>query len=228
MAGAWRERISAFGTRLFCRKTDVERRAMVDLNLALRRHAGRLLFYGFVLLAFVTSGLYLFGAGKLDLVESALSAFGILITFPMVVIVAWTSPAKYSSRPARMALAIVTLAVAGGFCGALFAERDGFAAFVSRIQQVGPAVLFVTASLGLLIAGLATGLSFLRQREYLAVEARVRAESAALLREEQMAHSLSEARLAALQAQVEPHFLFNSLAAVVELAEGGAPKAAEL
>jgi sensor histidine kinase YesM len=42
------------------------------------------------------------------------------------------------------------------------------------------------------------------------------------------ARQLADAKLKLLQAQVEPHFLFNTLASVQQLAEGRAPEAAEL
>jgi sensor histidine kinase YesM len=46
--------------------------------------------------------------------------------------------------------------------------------------------------------------------------------------QERTARQLADARLKLMQAQVEPHFLFNTLASVQQLAEGKAPKAAEL
>jgi sensor histidine kinase YesM len=45
---------------------------------------------------------------------------------------------------------------------------------------------------------------------------------------ERAARELSEARLRMLHAQIEPHFLFNTLGAVQQLAEKEAPRAAEL
>jgi LytS/YehU family sensor histidine kinase len=43
-----------------------------------------------------------------------------------------------------------------------------------------------------------------------------------------MARELAESQLRLLRAQIEPHFLFNTLGAVQQLAEHGAPRAAEL
>ena len=228
MAGSGVSWYAAFEQRLLCRMKPSERAAVLDIDRAIRRHWQRLAIYGALLVAFVTSGLYESASGKLTLIESAGAAFGILMTIPMVVIGAWARPASYASKPVRTGFAIVLLAVTGGFFGAFFAKPEGFATFVARLGEIAPRVVFATASLGLLYAALATGLGYLRQREVLATEARVRAEAEAGLREEQLAHRLADARLAALQAQVEPHFLFNSLAAVVELAEAGAPRAAEL
>jgi LytS/YehU family sensor histidine kinase len=46
--------------------------------------------------------------------------------------------------------------------------------------------------------------------------------------QERTARRWADARLKLMQAQVEPHFLFNTLASVQDLAEGGAPEAAAL
>ncbi|MBB5607290.1 MULTISPECIES: sensor histidine kinase [unclassified Janthinobacterium] len=45
---------------------------------------------------------------------------------------------------------------------------------------------------------------------------------------ERMARELSDSQLRLLRAQIEPHFLFNTLGAVQQLAEQGAPRAAAL
>jgi sensor histidine kinase YesM len=46
--------------------------------------------------------------------------------------------------------------------------------------------------------------------------------------QERLQRELSEAQLRLLRAQIEPHFLFNTLGAVQQLAEQGAPRAAAL
>jgi signal transduction histidine kinase len=45
---------------------------------------------------------------------------------------------------------------------------------------------------------------------------------------DRLARELSESQLRLLRAQIEPHFLFNTLGAVQQLAQHGAPRAAEL
>jgi len=67
-------------------------------------------------------------------------------------------------------------------------------------------------------------LATVRNRHYalLALKLEQDAEQARLARE------LSETQLRLLRAQIEPHFLFNTLGAVQQLAEQGAPRAAEL
>jgi sensor histidine kinase YesM len=86
---------------------------------------------------------------------------------------------------------------------------------------------------GMLIGALAAGVFMLfpltliadmrnRHHEALTVQLQRDAERDRLARE------LSESQLRLLRAQIEPHFLFNTLGAVQQLAEQGAPHAAEL
>src|SRR5471032_3090560 len=83
------------------------------------------------------------------------------------------------------------------------------------------------------IAALTAGLVYLvpmsivaiwRNREYEALTLKLERDA----ERERMARELSESQLRLLRAQIEPHFLFNTLGAVQQLAEQGAPKAAAL
>jgi LytS/YehU family sensor histidine kinase len=67
-------------------------------------------------------------------------------------------------------------------------------------------------------------ISMVRNRQYESRNLQLQrdAEQARLARE------LSESQLRLLRAQIEPHFLFNTLGAVQQLAQHGAPRAAEL
>ncbi|MDB5936582.1 MAG: hypothetical protein JWQ01_3926 [Massilia sp.] len=64
----------------------------------------------------------------------------------------------------------------------------------------------------------------LRNRQYAALTAQLQHEA----ERERLARELSESQLLLLRAQIEPHFLFNTLGAVQQLAQQGAPRAAEL
>jgi sensor histidine kinase YesM len=67
-------------------------------------------------------------------------------------------------------------------------------------------------------------IAYMRNREHEAVSAQLQRDA----ERERLARELSESQLRLLRAQVEPHFLFNTLGAVQQLAEHGAPRAAEL
>ena len=79
--------------------------------------------------------------------------------------------------------------------------------------------------LAALMLGIPVGIiTMLRNRQYLALSTRLQQDA----ERERLARELSESRLRMLRAQIEPHFLFNTLGAVQQLAEQGAPRAAEL
>jgi LytS/YehU family sensor histidine kinase len=66
--------------------------------------------------------------------------------------------------------------------------------------------------------------SVLRNRQYEVLNAQLQREN----EQARLARELAESQLRLLRAQIEPHFLFNTLGAVQQLAQHGAPRAAEL
>jgi signal transduction histidine kinase len=87
----------------------------------------------------------------------------------------------------------------------------------SKPPLVGLAWLFIVASAILKISYKGT-----IQAEVKAAEATETAES------EQLKRQVVEARMAAMQAQVEPHFLFNTLASIDHLIETDPPRASQM
>jgi signal transduction histidine kinase len=67
-------------------------------------------------------------------------------------------------------------------------------------------------------------ISLLRNRQYETLNAQLQREA----EQAKLARELSESQLRLLRAQIEPHFLFNTLGAVQQLAQQDAPRAAEL
>jgi LytS/YehU family sensor histidine kinase len=85
------------------------------------------------------------------------------------------------------------------------------------------AVRAIAASLlvGIVLAGILVGVSRMRLREVTQRAARLQAEAG----QERLARQGVQAELKLLQAQVEPHFLFNTLANVRHLVQSGSPDA---
>lgn len=110
---------------------------------------------------------------------------------------------------APLATACIYLLYAGGKVSALF-ENPGVVAGFSWIAGTG-LVLGLVLALGALF----------RERD---AQARNLALQFALERET-LKRQAADARLALLQSQVEPHFLFNTLANVQALVESGSPRA---
>lgn len=94
----------------------------------------------------------------------------------------------------------------------------------ATIWKDGPLVLVVagaTGALYVLMIGIVAGW---RNKGYEAKAAQLALDA----EREKSARQESESKLRLLRAQIEPHFLFNTLGAVQQLAEQGAPKAAQL
>jgi sensor histidine kinase YesM len=84
--------------------------------------------------------------------------------------------------------------------------------------------LFGGVSAGALYAGILALWVARRNRELARSNRQLTSEK----KESELSRQLSETKLRMLQAQIEPHFLFNTLAAAQQLSEKGAPNAAEL
>ena len=142
----------------------------------------------------------------------------------MALITVWFNHEKYT-RPNLKMIAVVTgLGLVGGLYGgavAVMAKGDSWQHFMDILPNVlicvGFGVLLLVALPGVVV-------TMVRNRHFalLAAQLKHEAEQARLARE------LSETQLRLLRAQIEPHFLFNTLGAVQQLAEQGAPRAAEL
>ncbi len=84
--------------------------------------------------------------------------------------------------------------------------------------------LIAGLSAGLLYAAVAGAIVYLRAQQVTLANRRLASEKQA----SEVGRQLTETRLRLLQAQIEPHFLFNTLASAQQLAQKGAPDAARL
>jgi len=141
-----------------------------------------------------------------------------------VVFGAWFGFRKYARKFLRTLLLMMAFAISGAFLGAGssgWLHGEGILQFL-RANWVP--VLAAGAITGFALAALSALIAHLRNREFVALTERLRLES----RQEQLSRQMAETRLHLLQAQIEPHFLFNTLASAQQLAAGKAPEAAQL
>ena len=148
----------------------------------------------------------------------------IVLCCALGIVKAWFGARRFLSLSPRKLLFVLLLGMLGGLVGGTLAALSKGEAPLDFIRRAG-----VTIAIGGSIAGAvylaAVGLlAGLRNRELAALNAKLAAES----ERERLSTQLVESRLRLLQAQVEPHFLFNTLGAVQQLAERGAPEAAAL
>ena len=86
------------------------------------------------------------------------------------------------------------------------------------------ATLIAGLSAGLLYAAIAAAIVYLRAQRVAITNKRL----SVAINESDVQRQLTETRLRLLQAQIEPHFLFNTLASAQQLSQKGAPDAARL
>jgi sensor histidine kinase YesM len=163
--------------------------------------------------------------GGVSFVVAWLGLSFLLVGLVLVSINAWLSPAESVARTwTRQALRLLLVSVLGAACGALavawLSGRGPLRIFAER----GETILFYAAVVSALVFAAQFGATALRLRRYRSRVLRLEREA----REHELQRQLAEARLSVLQAQIEPHFLFNTLGSAQQLAEGKAPEAAAL
>lgn len=127
---------------------------------------------------------------------------------------------KWLPRWLAQLLAVGVAAPAATFIAYLISVSGDLQAFLNHPGRIEG---FVVITLVSLVLGLLLALGALfRERD-----AQLRAQTLEFaLAKEQLERQALDARLGLLQAQIEPHFLFNTLANVQELVETGSPRAA--
>ncbi len=177
-----------------------------------------------VLLALLGGVLFLALPGKQSLLEAVIVAevAGLSLSFALVGV--WFNY-RYLTRlkPLKIVQTVVIscLAALAGMSAVLLAKgQPVIASLLQSAPRLAMAALVVGGGM-LLLMGM---VALYRNRQYdaLAVQLEHDAER------EKLARQLSESQLRLLRSQIEPHFLFNTLGAVQQLAEQGAPRAAEL
>lgn len=136
----------------------------------------------------------------------------------------WFNPREMFASRRKILLALAggaLLGGVGGFLGLMLADGR-------PLDDLGPKLLRVIALAGLLapvvIGGPMLAISAMRRRQQQELAEQLARDA----ERERLARELSESQLRMLRAQIEPHFLFNTLGAVQQLALDGAPRAAAL
>ena len=205
--------------------TAIERQELHDFCAHYR---GRNLYLAFLklCLAFSLAGL-LFKFAFLPkmswwgaILEANLIGYVILVSLVGV----WFNYRRIDAIKYRVAGIMLALAMLGGLCGtavALYERGESADRMLDKLPRLIAAILLVPgAAIGVPLFAITAH----RNRRYESLTAQLQAEA----ERERLARELSESQLRLLRAQIEPHFLFNTLGAVQQLAEQGAPRAAAL
>jgi signal transduction histidine kinase len=191
-------------------------------------HRGRLLPYlaACAPLAAIVTAL-LARPGGLFLGESVALAVPLTLAYAFMGLSAWYPCRQLPPNRSRALPLVLTHAAAAALVSGFWV---GFAALLSEVYGLVPAFQglpgrFASQALTLFAAGvllylLAAALNYV----LLALEAASEAER----RESELAILAREAELAALKAQIRPHFLFNSLNSISALASSDPPRARQM
>jgi len=148
-----------------------------------------------------------------------------LIGFTLLIgtVTAWFNMSYVVATKRRVAVYAVAGVAVGGLASAAI-SMVLYSAPMSDVVQRLPR-MFLSAAIGC-AAGVAPVLIVgnIRRRKQEAQTLKLQRDAEA----ERLARELSESKLRMLRAQIEPHFLFNTLGAVQQLAADGAPRAAAL
>ncbi len=154
---------------------------------------------------------------------------GLLLAGLWITLTAYYGHAKFGSQ-IKILLLLAFFSVAGAVVGGLLGRYhrtgtlEGFFSIESLTGGVLGRVLIAGGIAGGCYALLALAVLSYRRRQL----ERRHQELIQRAANETLARQALDARLRLLQAQVEPHFLFNTLASIRELAEERAPEAARL
>lgn len=205
--------------------SQIERRQLREFCVTYRGRKGAVAI-GKLLLLFCLMGvgLHLAYPAKLSVIESLVlsNLLGISTAFGLVSV--WFNYRRFP-RPGLRSFAILTaLASLGALCGASLVSVVNGKPLGEMMEKVGYTAVLVGFGAGVvytLIHSIATGW---RNREYELLTTQLQLQT----QQERLAREVTESKLRMLQAQIEPHFLFNTLGAVQQLAQTECPRAADL
>jgi sensor histidine kinase YesM len=162
--------------------------------------------------------------GKLSFLEAMSIVNLFVFSLAGVIFGAWFGFRRYARKFMRTLVLMMLFAIGGAFLGAGSSGWLHGEGLLQFLRSNWVPVLAAGAITGFALAALSALIAHLRNREYVSLAERLRLES----KQEQLSRQIAETRLQNLQAQIEPHFLFNTLASAQQLAAGKAPEAAQL
>jgi signal transduction histidine kinase len=203
----------------------IERQQLHDFSARYRgvrfyRGLGMLL----LLLALTGSGLFFAFPSKMGWLETVIVTEMVGVSLSMALIGIWFNYRRLTTfNPKRIAetVAITALCMLLGMAAATLVDGKPLVeTLVRKAPKLAQGVLIVGGGMMLLLGLVA----LYRNRQYETLNTALQHDA----EREKLARQLSEAQLRLLRSQIEPHFLFNTLGAVQQLAEQGAPRAAAL
>ena len=139
---------------------------------------------------------------------------------------AWFGPSRFKTGT-RGVMVLIGITLAGavvGGLGARITQMNSLDSVADQFTQIAPKILMGGLIAGLVYAALMVSIVQYRRGQLQRRNQQLERQA----QQERMGRQLADAKLKLMQAQVEPHFLFNTLASVQQLADHKAPEAALL
>ena len=203
--------------------TPIERQQLHDFLLKYRG-AGFYIAAFKLMLLFSAIGvvLHLLFPVKFELLKAVVFSNGMGFALVWGLIGVWFNYRSSVRHKLKKLLLIVSTCAAGVVTGVMLAglsDTGSMGMAFERLLRVGGIALLVAVVFYMVPLAIVTSW---RNRQYEALTLQLQQDA----ERDRLARELSESQLRLLRAQIEPHFLFNTLGAVQQLAEQGAPGAA--
>lgn len=203
----------------------IERKQLADFS---HHYTGRKIWIpiGWMALAFSIAGvlLQLVLAPDFPLHKVLIGTNAIGFTCVSMWIGAWFNYRRLRQRMVRVISLTIAFAIFGGLVGFGISMLTGQRGVEAELQKVPRMVGIIGLGTAVLLGVPMMLITTFRNGQY----ARLTADLQRDAEQARLARALSETQLRLLRAQIEPHFLFNTLGAVQQLAEEKAPEAAAL
>jgi len=168
--------------------------------------------------------LHLLLPARFELLKALVFSNGLGFALAWGLVGVWFNYRSSVRNKFKRLLLIVSTCAAGVAAGVLLAgwsDTGSMDMAFERLLRVGGVALLVAGLFYMVPLAIVTSW---RNRQYEALTVQLQQDA----ERDRLARELSESQLRLLRAQIEPHFLFNTLGAVQQLAEQGAPRAAAL
>jgi signal transduction histidine kinase len=163
-------------------------------------------------------------APDLALLKALTGANAVGFSCVLVWFSAWFNYRRLEERRLRIFVSIIGLAVLGALFGMVVGVVVHGGELDANLQALPRHMAIIALGAATLVCAPLLLIGKFRSRQHALQTAALQRDA----EQDRLARALSETQLRLLRAQIEPHFLFNTLGAVQQLAEETAPRAAEL
>ncbi|PHV36220.1 sensor histidine kinase [Janthinobacterium sp. BJB304] len=225
MATQVQGRVRRYVAMKLVKLTPIERQQLHDFLLKYRG-AGFYIAAFKLMLLFSAIGvvLHLLLPARFELLKALVFSNGLGFALAWGLVGVWfnyRSSVRYKFKKLLLIVSTCAAGVAAGVLLAGLSDTGSMAMAFERLLRVGGVALLVAGLFYMVPLAIVTTW---RNRQYEALTLQLQQDA----ERDRLARELSESQLRLLRAQIEPHFLFNTLGAVQQLAEQGAPRAAAL